>query len=205
MYESSKTKANLLDAARRLFAERGYDNTSIRAITSLAQANLGAVTYHFQSKENLYNEVLESKAKPLAELLTVAASSPGTPLDRIEAMVRQFFGYLMENREMPSLLLHEISMGRPVPEPIRRTMMRSFGLLIELITQGQREGSIVRGRPQLLAISVVAQPAYTAVLLPALGNIVHLDVQDPVLRKQVIDHIVSFLRRGLTPAGDKEH
>ena len=91
MYESTNTKANVLAAARELFAERGYDSTSIRAITSLAQANLGAVTYHFESKENLYHEVLKSKTKPLQAELAAIAESPGTPLERIEAIARYFF------------------------------------------------------------------------------------------------------------------
>jgi len=47
------TRTQLLDAAERLFAERGFRGTSIRAITDLAGANLAAVGYHFGSKAEL--------------------------------------------------------------------------------------------------------------------------------------------------------
>ncbi len=47
------TKDRILDTAERLFAEHGYDATSLRAITSEAGVNLAAVNYHFNSKESL--------------------------------------------------------------------------------------------------------------------------------------------------------
>ncbi|MFL6529487.1 MAG: TetR family transcriptional regulator, partial [Chthoniobacterales bacterium] len=49
----SQTKVAVLDAAERLFASHGFEATSLRAITSEAQANLGAVNYHFASKDEL--------------------------------------------------------------------------------------------------------------------------------------------------------
>jgi AcrR family transcriptional regulator len=47
------TKDTILDTAERLFAERGFDATSLRAITAAAGVNLAAVNYHFQSKDKL--------------------------------------------------------------------------------------------------------------------------------------------------------
>lgn len=198
MYEMKNTKANLLSAARELFAERGYDNTSIRAITSLAQANLGAVTYHFESKENLYREVFRSKARPLLDQLTAVAESPGPPLQRIELFVRRFFEFLLDNRELPALLLHEISLNRPVPEPIRATMERVFAFLIGMIQQGQKEGSIIDGDPALLAISTFTQPAHVAILRQVLHAVFNLDLDQPNVRRTTINHVTNFLRRGLS-------
>jgi AcrR family transcriptional regulator len=47
------TRERIMDAAERLFAERGYDGTSLRAITAQAGANLASVNYYFNSKEAL--------------------------------------------------------------------------------------------------------------------------------------------------------
>lgn len=60
MYEPGRdTKKRILDAAERLFAEHGFDRTSMREVTSAAGANLGAITYYFGSKTALLGQVCE--------------------------------------------------------------------------------------------------------------------------------------------------
>jgi AcrR family transcriptional regulator len=60
-----QTKRAILDTAERLFAAHGFNATSLRAITSEADANLGAVNYHFSSKDELILAVLRRRMKPL--------------------------------------------------------------------------------------------------------------------------------------------
>ena len=57
----SETKTKILDAAEDLFADRGIDGVSIRSIISLAGVNLGAIHYHFGSKESLIKEVFHRR------------------------------------------------------------------------------------------------------------------------------------------------
>jgi AcrR family transcriptional regulator len=59
-----ETKERILDAAERLFAERGYAATSLRSIISAAEVNLAAVHYHFRSKEALLEAVLVRRVEP---------------------------------------------------------------------------------------------------------------------------------------------
>ncbi|MEJ2677631.1 MAG: TetR family transcriptional regulator, partial [Gemmatimonadota bacterium] len=82
------TATALIQAATRLFAARGYAGTSIRAITAEAGANLGAVTYHFGTKQKLYAAVLQNLFVPLREAVEGEAGSPASALDRIEAILR---------------------------------------------------------------------------------------------------------------------
>jgi AcrR family transcriptional regulator len=56
---SQFTRQNIVKAAIVLFAERGYDGTSVRAIVSKARVNQAAINYHFKGKEGLYLEVLK--------------------------------------------------------------------------------------------------------------------------------------------------
>lgn len=62
---AADTKTRILDAAERLFAERGFEGTSIRAVTAEAGANLAAVGYHFGSKEALFAAVLRRIRGPV--------------------------------------------------------------------------------------------------------------------------------------------
>jgi len=59
------TQDRILDAAERLFAERGFAGTSLRAVTSEAEVNLAAVNYHFGSKQELLTATLQRLVAPL--------------------------------------------------------------------------------------------------------------------------------------------
>jgi AcrR family transcriptional regulator len=55
----------ILDAAEKLFATKGFDGTSLRAITAEAGVNLAAVNYHFGSKEALIDAVIQRIVAPV--------------------------------------------------------------------------------------------------------------------------------------------
>ena len=59
------TKQRILDSAERLFAEKGFDSTSLRAIIADAQVNLAAIHYHFHSKEALLDAVILRHLEPI--------------------------------------------------------------------------------------------------------------------------------------------
>lgn len=65
--DDADTSLRLLDAAEQLFAELGYDGVGMRALTDAAAANLGAVTYHFGTKAELYVATLLRRLKPMNE------------------------------------------------------------------------------------------------------------------------------------------
>ena len=191
----------LLESATALFAQRGYDGTSVKAITSRAGANLGAVTYHFGGKENLYHEVLRAIAEPLLREVRAAAEGPGESADQIERVVRAVFDYLSRNRELPALMMHELTLERPLPRPVRHVIVGVFETLIGLVKSGQRARSIVPGDPALLVVSVAAQPLYAYWARRPLRVALGRDLHEAKTRGQLVEHVVSFIRRGLAPTG----
>lgn len=88
----NSTKAELLEAAIRLFGEKSFDAVSVRDITAAAKANLGAVNYHFQSKLNLIREVLKTLATPInqarLEALDAYERELGKSKPEIERVIR---------------------------------------------------------------------------------------------------------------------
>ena len=59
------TKERILEAAEELFIQRGFAATSVRAVTSAAGVNLGAVNYHFGTKEGLFEAVVHWRVAPV--------------------------------------------------------------------------------------------------------------------------------------------
>ena len=63
--DGADTRGRILDAAERLFTKRGYQGTSLRAVTSAADVNLAAVHYHIGSKEALLHAVAGRRIAPI--------------------------------------------------------------------------------------------------------------------------------------------
>ncbi|QPC95216.1 TetR family transcriptional regulator [Mesorhizobium sp. INR15] len=112
--EETDTRERILHAARRLFAEKGFDGATLREITEAARANLAAVNYYFRSKDELIRSTLESALKPiiaarLAALLACERAHPDKlpPLESLaDALVRPMAELSSgENRDRLLLLL----------------------------------------------------------------------------------------------------
>jgi len=84
----AQTSERLLDAAERLFAERGIDAVSVRAVNAAAGANVAAVHYHFGSKELLVTAVLRRRMDGLAQRrLAMLAALPADRPPDVRAVV----------------------------------------------------------------------------------------------------------------------
>jgi len=193
----TSTPEILLDVGQRLFAERGYAASSVRDITSAGGANLGAVTYHFGSKDALYQAVLERALGPLRETIAATAQPTGPALDRIEAVLRAMFAYLGDHPELPRLIVQQLAAGTELPPVVAATMQANIGVMTGLIRKGQREGTIREGDPQLLALSFGGQPIFLALIGHALKQAVGLDPTDPAARQALVDSVVTLVRAGL--------
>ena len=85
------TKDRILDAAEKLIAEKGYDGTSLRAITREAGVNLAAIHYHFGGKLPLFKEMFERRVGGINQerlrLLEEAERQAGDHPPSIEALL----------------------------------------------------------------------------------------------------------------------
>jgi AcrR family transcriptional regulator len=88
---SEVTRDRIMKAAERLFAERGYDGTSIRAIVARARVNQAAINYHFEGKDGLYREVLRAAFRGLTEdqLAHAAEAREMEPAAALSAFIRR--------------------------------------------------------------------------------------------------------------------
>jgi AcrR family transcriptional regulator len=197
------TRTRLLREARGLFARHGYEGASVRAITAEAGANLGAVTYHFGSKQGLYEAVLDMLLGPLEEKLAVAAEGPGSALDRIERAVAAVVEHLHAHPDQVAIIQHELALQRPLPERVRRWIVFLYGTLTRLIREGQAEDTLIAGPPGLLAASAVAQPFYFAVIGTHIAEAGLLGGFIPPSPADVADHVRHTIHRTLAVERDR--
>jgi AcrR family transcriptional regulator len=100
-----ETRETVLATAERLFAERGLDAVSIRDIIAAAGANLGAINYHFGTKDRLIEAVFERRLIPstqerLRALETVERAAGDRP-PQLEAVLEAIFRPVVEEAMDP--------------------------------------------------------------------------------------------------------
>jgi AcrR family transcriptional regulator len=94
------TTERILDSAERLFADHGFEGTSIRDIVDSAKVNLAAIHYHFRSKEALLEAVLTRRISVVnnarIERLEAAEAEAAPHAPSVEAILRAFIAPTVE-------------------------------------------------------------------------------------------------------------
>lgn len=91
------TRERLLETAERLFAEKGFDATSVRAITAEAGCNLAAVNYHFGGKDQLYEEIFRRRLGTIrAQRLAIIRGVVSEGRASLEILLREFATTFLE-------------------------------------------------------------------------------------------------------------
>ncbi|HEY2805012.1 MAG TPA: TetR/AcrR family transcriptional regulator, partial [Gemmatimonadales bacterium] len=193
--ETDDTRRKILYAARPLFAEYGFNGTSIRDITSAAGVNLGAVGYYFATKELLYLHLLQEIVGPLAPRIEWCMRGDDiAPLVKIERAVRAVFDHIRANPDMPAFMVREMATGRPPAQPILQTFGRIAPAMAAVIIEGQKRNEIRAGDPLLYILSIIAQPVHLFLGRVAISHITGIDFDDA--HDRIVDHAVAVVRAG---------
>ena len=83
----NKTKRKIFETSMKLFAEKGYDATSIEEITATVGVAKGTLYYHFSSKEEIFNFLVEEGVKLLKNSIEIKTDKLSNSLDKIRAIV----------------------------------------------------------------------------------------------------------------------
>lgn len=113
---SADTRQRLIDSAATLFADRGFQNVTVREICKASNANVAAVNYHFGDKAGLYRAVVTLAIAVMQETneLSQRAGDGLSPEDQIRGFVRVFVRRL--TGEGPNNWIHRL-MAREMEHP----------------------------------------------------------------------------------------
>ncbi|MFE6841417.1 TetR/AcrR family transcriptional regulator [Streptomyces sp. NPDC057686] len=124
------TRQRIQDVALELFAEQGYEKTSLREIAERLEVTKAALYYHFKTKEDIIISVFEDLTRPIDELIDWAKQQPPT-LDMKREVLRRYseamvagaplYRFMQENQAT----MRELSIGE--------TVKRRLFTLVELL------------------------------------------------------------------------
>ncbi|MGC8865445.1 MAG: TetR/AcrR family transcriptional regulator [Bacteroidales bacterium] len=166
--KESATEQAILEAARKVFVEKGFDGARMQEIADEAGINKALLHYYFRSKDKLFETVfLEAFVRVVPSVLVILNSDE--PLfKKIERFVNSYLDVLMENPVIPGFILHELSHNQ------KRigSLIRGTGLNPQFfIAQIYREidaGNIKNCDPRQLIVNMLSMCIFPFVAKPIL-------------------------------------
>jgi AcrR family transcriptional regulator len=104
-------REQLLDIGRRLFAERGFEGTSIEEIAAQADVSKPVVYEHFGGKEGLYAVVVDREVERLLTMATTLLVDGGNTREKFEAAAVALFQYIDDNADGFRILVRDSNPG----------------------------------------------------------------------------------------------
>ncbi len=195
----------LLEAAEQLFAERGFDGTSIRDLAAAAGCNIASVNYYFGGKEKLYVEIWRRhlhllRDARISSIDKVLSESAGEPCleDLLRSFAHAFIGPLVDEsggprliklmaREMINPHLHVSMFGDDVIKPTLSAMQQALAKVCP---------ELPASKVPLVVFSLVGQLIHTIRFKTMLSSMDDQGLPEFEPAK-VIDHIVAFSAAGI--------
>jgi AcrR family transcriptional regulator len=153
-------RQNILDAAIRIFADRGLGGARIKAISKIARSNDRMIYYYFGSKEKLYIEVLETLYRNMTDAERDLALDLSDPLDALRRLVRFTMDHYIKHPEMIAVLNNEnLHRGRHVSKAksLKRLSSPALAQIEKIVGRGIELGVFRRDlEPMQLYIAIMA-------------------------------------------------
>jgi AcrR family transcriptional regulator len=189
------TRDRILDAALLSFGTNGFDVTSLDQLAADLGVRKQTILYHFKSKNELLDAVIDRSSAELASVLEAAIVGAGGGFDRIEAIVRSVFRLALRRPELLGLLREVGRLGPPAATRLSDNLDPLVQRAREFLEAEMAMGHFRQSDARLLLLSVystVLGVATEVEVLRAIGI-------EPTLRSTTIRRreLLQFLRRAL--------
>ncbi|MCI3919665.1 TetR/AcrR family transcriptional regulator [Paenibacillus sp. TRM 82003] len=110
--KSEKTKMRLLESAKRLFMEKGYNHVTVREIASDAKVSHTTIYLYYKDKSELLNEIALQPLLEFQEIInTIYKDDDQQPRERIKEIGKQFIAFGIKNRTMYDVYFNQGSIN----------------------------------------------------------------------------------------------
>lgn len=163
----TNTESTILEAAEKIFIEKGYAATRTTEIAKEAGVNHAMLHYYFRTKENLFNKIFEKKAAQLISFFIVAFDSDLPFFEKLRYGIGMHFDFLNRNRELPLFILREISHDKERREMVVKGIYPYITDFLHKMTsdlQAEKERGTVRDiSPLDLLLNIVSLNVFSFV------------------------------------------
>ncbi len=198
-------KEQIIEAAIDLFAQKGFEGTSIRDLASKADVNVAMVNYYFGSKDKLFEALVELKAASGRVTLEGLLRDKNLgSIEKIDKIIESYIERLFLNRKFHRVLHQEMIMNQreSLQDSITTLLLPNSLAIKAIITEGIERGEFKQVDVTLTMVSLIGtinqlllSKKYCLKLLNKQDDYVPYD--DPEFRERVSVHLKGLMRAHL--------
>jgi AcrR family transcriptional regulator len=204
MKQDRDTEKDIIQAARKIFQEKGFKETTMRDVAAEANVNMAMLHYYFRSKENLFFLVLDEAFRLLVEkIVTILTNDSLDIFEKIRAIVKEYITFFSEKPYLPQFIMGEMIRN---PEWMRKRMVQNMSFLIvfrtfsEQVEKEYEKGTIQHISALSLLLNIISLCVFPAIVKPLAqddSNIANTSVFDLVIenrKTEVADFIIKAIK-----------
>lgn len=191
------TRAAILAAAARLFAEQGYRGTHLRAVAAEVGIQKATIFHHFANKRALYAAVVDQGRGETEAIVGRFLGAEGGWRERARALLGAYVDLVAAHPEQTKILLRQSLGDAPEGWAVDHDADRLLVLATAFIAEGQRAGAFVPLDPVTLILGVVGMVAFLFTAAPMVAPRWGLDVDEEERVARIRRHVVEVFERAL--------
>ena len=195
--QKSQRRDEIIAAAKKVFARNGFHDTTIADIAKEAELAYGSVYWYFDSKDDLFRQLIAVEEYGLRTHVAVALAKSGTQFGFAEApfraSLRATFEFFDANPATAKLLFRDAySLDSRFDKQLGGIYERFIDDIEMLIAAAQNRGDVLAAPPRLVAYMLTA----------LIGHMAHrrLSTDDGISSSEAADLVVALVIKGLRPS-----
>ena len=150
----NKTKRKIFETSMKLFAEKGYDATSIEEITATVGVAKGTLYYHFTSKEEIFDFLVEEGIKLLQNSVDIKTAKYSNYLDKIKAIILIQIKIVNKYENMITILLTQFWGKGKRNQKCKDLVYEYISKIEQIVKEGMDVGQIKNGNSKAVASEI---------------------------------------------------
>ncbi len=150
----NKTKRKIFETSMKLFAEKGYDATSIEEITSIVGVAKGTLYYHFSSKEEIFNFLIDEGMKLLQNSITIKTSQKSSSIDKLKSILLIQLKILYKYEDFITIIVSQMWGHDQRSKQCQKYIMQYLSIIESVVEEGIQKGEIANANPETISSEI---------------------------------------------------
>jgi AcrR family transcriptional regulator len=194
-------KTHIIEAAIELFAEKGFEGTSIRDLATKADVNVAMINYYFGSKEKLFECMVMQKAAYTKDMLEEIVNNKDlSETEKLDRIIDSYVTRLFSNRKFHRVIHHELMLNERevLQDAIVNILFPNSLLLRSVVDAGIKNGTFKKVDSLLVMATIVGTINQVLLSKKFCNKQLNKDddyvpYEDAKFRKRVSDHLKDLM------------